>query len=149
MWLVILGLASTVIGIDSPAFSLSLNLTGWSPQVQSSYPKQPDPQTGAVSFSYDMSVHDQSGVFWVIGTHFVPYGTVQNRAETSGSPGNMTLQSRGTSTTPLLEPYSEVGILARFGQFHLGSYLVQLHYAQYRTATINYATLDVPVVTKA
>lgn len=162
MVLTVLGLARLIAGADAaqPAFSISLNVTGWSPFMTTDLVWNVDIATGAVTSNestWRTSTFGGTNILRATGTKFQPFGTVEDSAPgTVRTPGNFSyFYRRGRdfgdffTTWKLLQPFPEVGRLANPGSIELGTYTVRIHHLANTTVTIDYFLLDVPVLTSA
>lgn len=159
MWAALLAtfsFATAVAAVGDAAFTISVNLTGWSPQFWGvdMYWKF-DQATGTVS-SWSGSPwvgtrpFNDLTTFYLVGNQIVPYGVVHNEG---GANHGKALVTDGpnfvVANKELQEPHPLPDKLADFGRFKLGSYKFKLDPERNSSVALSFVTLDIPIVTKA
>lgn len=160
----VLGLASLVAGADisRPAFSIILNVTGWSPfMIDTDINWDMNSATGAITGTaktWNTSTFGGPNILRMTGTRFEPFGIVEDLApaETTRTAGNFSyVYRRGLGTGDwftrwsLLEPFPDVGPLANPNNIELGTYTLRMLPKANTTVTISYVVIEVPVLASA
>lgn len=154
MWVSIIafiGMMGVVTGAPDPVFSIYLNVTGWSPLLFMTDGWDMDAGTGALSSANATWGETGTALLWMIGTSYVPYGTIADlEPGMERSPGYITYQwGQGTSASQLLHQYPEVGVIAEPNRIQLGPYDIYVRPEANTTITIHYIIVEMPIATYA
>lgn len=148
------GLLNGVMGAPEAdvAFSISMNLTGWSPQViQSEWDM--NLETGAITYINTSTLRDEVELLRAVGNEFAPFGSIQNI-----SPNMTWFRSWWGATDAnskrwkwLNNPVPPSGVLAFFENDGSRSWRVTLANVSESSSsvTVDYINLQIPVKTKA
>lgn len=153
MWfafLAVLCLACAAIRADpDTAFSIYVNVTGWSPMMFYVDSWQMDRETGALSTA-NATWTGGIAFLWIVGSRFLPYGTVRDLApQLNQAPGKISYLWGGSSDAELLKPYPDVDVLAEPSRIQLGPYYIYVQPEVNTTLTIDYVTIEIPIATEA
>lgn len=149
-FLAVLALAGSVRAAPETSFSIFLNVTGWSPFVFYVDKWDMNLDTGAISSANASWVDDGTAFLWIIGTKYVPYGTVLDlEPGLERDPSKISYQWGGSSSVEMLKPYPDVGPIAQPGSIDLGPYWIYIEPQANTTVVIDYITIEIPIVTKA
>lgn len=158
MWSVFiaaLGFIGHVVGAPERAFSIRLNLTGWSPMLFMTDEWDMDLATGAISSAGSSWTASNGGagiaLLWLIGTGYVPYGTVRDLApELQHDTGTIGYNwGEGSSNAAFLNQYPEVGVIAEPSNIQLGVYFIFVNPGLNIAVTIDIITIEIPIFTAA
>lgn len=146
----VLGLLATVARAHAskPSFSISLNLTGWSPMMDTSRWSL-NTTTGAITSSNTTWQNGGSYLLMMVGTKYQPFGTVQDLSPGVDRPEGTISYRQGSVWARLLEPYPGVGPLARPDEIMLSTYIIYISPRTNTTVTVNYIIVEMPIATNA
>lgn len=140
--------AVEAVGVADPAFSIIMNVTGWSPMFAYLEGWDLNFEDGSVT-SLPPTGLDARAWLHFIGTSAVPYGSSNRRTRTTDTVfGNFTLKER-TSLTANFGPTDPGEVLADLGTFQLGSYTIRIVPSGSGLINVQYVLFELPIVTEA
>lgn len=142
--------ALEVFGVADPAFSIVMNVTGWSPMFEFQWGWTLDFEDGQVSSPPPVNDSDRVWLH-VTGTSAVPYGIAGPRARvTDPIFATFTVEEAESITADIMETeVGEVQPLADLGTLQLRPYTIQLDPSGGGVLNIHYISIELPIVTEA